>query len=244
MRLRQKLRRIVLIGVFAFLPVTLYYFSPVLSLQGAASGIITGSLLVFVGLFVSALFVGRLFCAWACPAGALQELVMLKRPRTTPRGRVAWIKWLIWSPWFLLLLFLLLQAKGVQAVDFFYQTRRGVSVTDLPGFIAYLSVVAVFGALAAAVGRRAGCHAICWMAPFMIAGRWTGRFLSVPSLKLTARPDRCSACGMCTRSCPMSIDVQGAVATQRMESSDCILCGACVDGCPRKAIGYLFRSRG
>lgn len=241
MKRRQKTRRAVILAMFASLPITLYYFSPVLSLQAASIGVIAGSVLVFLALFLSSIFLGRLFCGWACPAGGAQELVLLVRKRPSPRERIRWIKWLIWTPWFAMLLFLLLRANGVRSIDFLYQTRSGVSVSDLPGLIAYLSVVAVFAILALAVGRRAGCHVVCWMAPFMIVGRLVGRFLRLPALRLSANPLRCSSCGMCTRACPMSIDVRAAVAAQEMESTDCILCGVCVDGCPKAAIGYAFR---
>ena len=60
--IRQKVRRGLLLASLSLLPVTLYYFSPALSLQGAAAGVASGSILVFAGLFVSALFLGRAFC--------------------------------------------------------------------------------------------------------------------------------------------------------------------------------------
>ena len=71
---RQKVRRAVIISMFLLLPVTLYYFSPVLSLQAAASGIVSGSLVVFGILFIASLFLGRLFCGWVCPAGGARSL--------------------------------------------------------------------------------------------------------------------------------------------------------------------------
>ena len=38
MKTRQKVRRAAMIAAFALFPVTLYYFSPVISLQGIAGG--------------------------------------------------------------------------------------------------------------------------------------------------------------------------------------------------------------
>ena len=40
----------------------------------------------------------------------------------------------------------------------------------------------------------------------------------------------------------MSLDVNGMVQLSSMENSECILCGTCVDGCPKKAIRYTFSS--
>jgi ferredoxin-type protein NapH len=35
----------------------------------AAKGIVNGSFISFTLMFLSALFLGRLWCGWACPAG-------------------------------------------------------------------------------------------------------------------------------------------------------------------------------
>lgn len=69
---RQRVRKALLFVSFLLFPVTLYYFSPALILQGASEGVINGSFIVFGLMFLSALSVGRLWCGWACPAGALQ----------------------------------------------------------------------------------------------------------------------------------------------------------------------------
>jgi ferredoxin-type protein NapH len=128
----------------------------------------------------------------------------------------------------------------VRRIDFFYQTNRGLSVTDLPGLIAYVSVVALFVGLTAAAGRRAGCHTVCWMAPFMVIGRSVRNRIGWPSLRLSARQEDCAGCRKCSGECPMSIDVMERVKEGRLETPDCILCGSCVDACSRKVICYSF----
>jgi polyferredoxin len=101
-------------------------------------------------------------------------------------------------------------------------------------------VVLIFVVLAALVGRRAGCHTICWMAPFMMMGRWIRNRFGWPALRLQANAAACSDCMTCTRSCPMSLDVNAMVKQERMEHPECILCGTCVDGCAKAAIRYAF----
>jgi ferredoxin-type protein NapH len=241
MKTRQKVRRAALVTSLALFPVTLYYLSPMLCLQGAAGGIITGSVLVFLGQFVSALVLGRAFCGWACPAGGMQEIAALARGRRI-RRRIGWIKWLVWSPWLLALVFMLLRAGGVHAVDFTYQTTNGISVADLPGIIALVIVVVVILAPSLVMGRRASCHVLCWMAPFMVIGRKIARAVGLPGLRLTARPSACRDCGQCTKACPMSIDVAARAPGARLESQDCILCASCVDACPHGALDIGFGS--
>ena len=38
----------------------------------------------------------------------------------------------------------------------------------------------------------------------------------------------------------MSLAVHEMVGRQDMENDECILCGNCVDGCPKGAIGFTF----
>jgi ferredoxin-type protein NapH len=116
-------------------------------------------------------------------------------------------------------------------------------VTEPMQYITYLTVVGIFFGLAVLAGRRAGCHTICWMAPFMMIGRWLRNRLGWPSLRLKADPAACADCKKCSGNCPMSLDVNAMVQRGRMENAECILCGTCVDNCARQVIRYSF-SRG
>lgn len=239
---RQKVRRGMLVAACALFPVTLYYFSPVLSLTGIASGVVSGSIMVFGLQFLASLVLGRAFCGWVCPAGAVQELVGLVKGRVVNRRMLGRIKWAIWAPWVIALVFFALRAGGVRRVDFTYQTWHGISVTDMPGLIAFVSVAGLFLVLALAIGRRAGCHSVCWMAPFMVIGRKIRNIFDWPALRLAVKPEQCRECGSCGRNCPMSINVMELVQKKNLESEDCILCGSCVDACPANVIRYSFSS--
>jgi ferredoxin-type protein NapH len=70
---RQRIRKALLLVSLLLFPITIYYFSPYIIVDGAAQGIINASFLVFGLMFISALFAGRLWCGWLCPAGSLQE---------------------------------------------------------------------------------------------------------------------------------------------------------------------------
>ena len=236
---RQRWRRAVQLVMLMSFPASFYYFSPVIAAMGAAEGIVTGSVLLFGLLLASSLLTGRLFCSWICPAGALGDVAAEIRPRRVRRGRIHRIKYLVWAPWLALMLLLFMNHGGASEVQPFYGTEWGLSTTSAGSLTVYLVVVLVFVALPLAVGRRAACHTICWMAPFMIAGRWVGNTLRVPAVRLAAVPG-CAGCGRCSTACPMSLDVQQMANRLSMGHSDCMLCGECIDVCRARVISYRW----
>jgi len=240
---RQRLRAALLLVSLLLFPVTIYYFSPYLCVVGAAGGIVAGSTLVFTVLFFLSVPFGRLFCGWICPAGALQEFAARVEPRPVGRKRIGWIKYAIWLPWILCIGALLLSHRRMLRVDFFYQTDRGISVARPEAYAVYLSVVAIFLAVPLLLGRRGACHAICWMAPFMVAGRKLSRFLHIPSLTLPTDPSACTSCGRCTGSCPMSLHVAKLAGKGMVDHAECVLCGTCADACPHGVIRYGFKKK-
>jgi polyferredoxin len=217
-------------------------------IDGASQGILNGSFIVFGLMLIGALWLGRLWCGWACPVGGLAEMSFAVNNRPVNGKKIDWIKWAIWAPWIAIIAWAAVAAGGYRTVDPLLDTVGGISVAgdaERPAMFAYIiyyGVVGTFLALSIFVGRRAGCHAICWMAPFMILSRKLPNLAGWPALRLQADPERCSQCKSCTTNCPMSLDVNGMVQLNRMEAAECILCGTCVDGCPKKAIRFTFSS--
>jgi ferredoxin-type protein NapH len=229
------------IMTFLAFPITMNFLSPYVIVDAAASGIINGSLIMFGLMFISSLFLGRAWCGWVCPGGGLQEIV---EPVNTRRvnPKINWIKWLIWTPWITLIGWLVIRAGGYTHIDFLYLTENGISVDQPMKYIIYYGVVLILVVLAVAIGRRAGCHTICWMAPFMMIGRWVRNRFGWAALRLSANTPACTNCQQCTKGCPMSLDVNAMVHKDQMENAECILCGSCIDGCSKKVIRYTFSS--
>lgn len=246
--LRQRIRKTAIILTFLSFPVTMNFLSPYVIIDGAMSGIVNGSLVMFGLMFVSSLFLGRAWCGWVCPGGGMQEIVESVNSKPVDGRKLDWIKWLIWIPWVTLIVWLAVRAGGYRTVDLLFHTQNGISVAGSPdrpiliAYIIYYVVIGLFVGLAMLVGRRAGCHTICWMAPFMMIGRWLRDRAGWPSLRLVANAASCADCKKCTSSCPMSLDVNAMVQIEKMENSECILCGTCVDNCAQNAIRYSFSS--
>ena len=237
---RQNIRQGLILLSFFLFPATFYYLSPVLILEAAYNGIVNGSFIVFGLLFASALFLGRGWCGWLCPAAGCQEALFAARNKKINRGN--WIKWMIWFPWMGSIIWLALRAGGYTEVKPSYQTVYGISVTDLQSFMIYMAVLLVLIVLPSlAFGRRSFCHHLCWMAPFMIIGRKLGNGIRLHSLRLREEKEKCVRCHRCTEHCPMSLPVEDMVAKDKMEHSECILCGTCADTCREKTIALTFR---
>jgi polyferredoxin len=244
--LRQRIRKALVIITFLSFPVTMNFLSPYVIIDGAMNGIVNGSLIMFGLMFVSSLFLGRAWCGWVCPGGGMQEIVEPVNKKPVNGRKIDWIKWVIWIPWISIILMMVVRAGGYSSVNLLFHTQNGISVAgsaDRPimfAYFIYYIVIGLFVGLAVFAGRRAGCHTVCWMAPFMMIGRWIRNRFGWASLRLTADASACADCKRCTRNCPMSLDVNGMVQVERMENSECILCGTCVDNCPESAIRYSF----
>jgi polyferredoxin len=232
-----------IILMFVLFPLIYYYFSPYLIIMGASEGIVVGSLLVFVLLFVSSLFLGRAFCGWVCPAGATQELCTRIRDKNFKNGKKNLIKYVIWVPWISIIILMFIQAGTIVAIDPLYQTYYGISITGLESAIMFVAIAGLIAVIALLAGKRGACHTICWMAPFMIIGRKIRNSLNWSALQLEADNKKCTNCKVCTRNCSMDLDVNSMVQNQSMENSECILCGNCVESCPQGAIQYSFGKR-
>jgi ferredoxin-type protein NapH len=224
-------------------PITLNYLSPYVIYMAAARGVINAGLIVFLLLFISSLFFGRAFCAYVCPAGAAQDCMSEVNGKPFKGGWRNRIKYFIWVPWLLGIAALAVMAGGYGSIDLFFMTDGGISVNEPYKYLIFYGVYLIFIALSFIFGKRAACHSICWMAPFMILGNRLGRLLKIPSLKLEAQSDKCSGCLKCGKACPMSIDVSSLVKKGDMRSDECILCGECVKTCPARAITRSFSRR-
>jgi ferredoxin-type protein NapH len=237
---RQKKRLVIAVVMAALFPLVFYYFSPYLVIMGATEGIIAGDVLVFAGLFLTSLFVGRAWCGWACPAGAVQQFCSKANGKNYNGKKRNVVKYLIWVPWLSIIAVMFVQAGGVKMVDPLYQTYYGISISNFQSAIMFIVILAAFSVFALTAGKWAACHTICWMAPFMIVGRKIRNSANWPSLQLRANQEKCANCKTCNNNCSMSLDVNAMVQQESMENSECILCGACVDSCPKGVIKYSF----
>jgi ferredoxin-type protein NapH len=240
---RQKIRRAMLILTFLLVPVTIFYISPIVVMMGASEGVVTGSFLLYVALFLTSLVAGRIWCGWLCPMGACQEIASPLMRKTVKEGWRNSIKYGVTALWLAAIAFSFAGAGGLRSVDPFYGTVNGISISSLQVLTIVVVIFSAILAVAFIAGRRGVCHVFCPIAGIMVAGRKIRNFAGWPALVLGADGSRCIDCGKCSKKCPMGLDVHGMVRQGKMENADCILCASCADNCTEGVIRYSVNGK-
>lgn len=236
---RQKIRKTFLIISLLLFPVTLYYFSPALIINAALRGIINGSFIVFMMMLIFSIPFGRLFCAYLCPAGGMQECAFAVNDKLPRQGWKNYVKYIIWFVWILAVILCYFFKGEIIGIDFFFETEHGISVSGIQSYIIYYGIVMLIFIPAVLFGKRVFCHYFCWMAPFMALGIQIRRALHLPGLHIKVKDEKaCISCGKCNKECPMGLPVSEMIKEGQVKSVECIQCGACIDGCPRKVLAY------
>ena len=238
---RQQIRQALLLLLFVSLPVTLFYISPIILLMGLSEGIATGSMVLFMVTFLLSLVIGRFWCGWFCPIGEFQELCSGIQNQPVTGGRLNLIKYGVWALWLLLVILAVTAAGGIHAVNIFYSTNSGISLTEPISYVVFFIILAGVFLLAVFAGKRGFCHYLCPICVNFIIGRKIRNLFRWPALHLTGDSTRCTSCNKCTKACPMGLDVQNMVKKDHMENTECILCASCADICSKKAISYGFQ---
>lgn len=242
----MKLRRTLIFIAFLLFPITIWYFSPYLIIQAMFQHILNGSFFVFMAMLLISTFAGRAWCGYLCPAGGLQECCMRINGQPAKQGGRNKIKYVLWCAWMIGIIVTFILGKNGVTIDFFYMTDHGISVTGIYNYIIYYGVLFLFAVPALIHGKRAACHYICWMAPFLVIGSSVGRLLHIPQLHIEAKREDCVSCGKCSQSCPMGLDVRQLVTQNRNSTcTECIQCGECVHACPKHVLHYkmIWRNR-
>lgn len=240
---RQHIRRLLLLVSLLLFPVTMWYFSPAIIIMAMTQHVLNGSFFVFLSMLILAMFLGRSFCGYLCPAGGLQECSASINGKPAVQGKRKLIKYVIWTVWIAAVVISFILGRGTVSVDFFFMTDHGVSVTEIYNYIVYYAVILLLLLPSLVFGKRAACHYICWMAPFMIIGEKLGQKLHIPQIHVTADNGKCISCRKCDSVCPMGLEVDQMVKeNNRCTSTDCIQCGACVDSCPESVLSYSWKT--
>lgn len=250
----QRIRKTVMILLLISMPVVFAWMSPVVIIIAGIHRTVNMGMIIFLIWFVSSLFLGRAYCSYACWGGAGQEVFGGLIKKSFKRGnRARWriIRYIIFIVWIAAIFATPLINGGFLQMNPFFPNELDTPMQFLSiprevsaGFFMYFGMqLIVFIILPLLFGNRAACHLACPMSVLGDIGARIGRMLRVPHLKLATEPQKCTNCMKCSLSCQMGLEVTKMVQRGAVEDTDCILCGECVEACPKKVIRYsLSRS--
>lgn len=183
----------------------------------------------FIGLAVIG---NKLICGWACPFGALQELIyslpIFKKikKRKLPFALTNAIR----AGLFLIMLLFLFGVVGGRkgTVIYHYVNPFNLFNLDFETLSILLTVILVL--LASFVVYRPFCQFIC---PFGFLS-WMAERLSI--VRVTIDQENCTQCGACIKACPLTA-AKGLVHGKAF-SADCFSCARCLNACAFDAIHY------
>jgi len=191
---------------------------------------------------------GRAICGWGCPIGFLQRGTSKVARKVKTRsfaqrlGSTKFEKYFRYNKYAMLVVFVFLTSMLIGFI-FTDVCPIGVLVGTLPilflnpgqfvpnyFFPIAMVIFALFLIMIFTVERG-------WCRYFCPVGALLGPMNKVSMLHMDVKTDGCTHCNLCSRSCPMGIDVPNM-----HRDPECILCGKCVDACPNKFIQYKVKS--
>lgn len=147
------------------------------------------AVIFFLVPLLFALFAGRIFCAGACPLGAIQDLFLIK-PIELPK----WIQKVLGIiPFLYLGLAVLYAATKSEFIICRYDPFVGFFRLDAPF---HMLVLGCLFLLAGIFVARPYCRFFC---PYSVLLGWMSRF---SSNHMTITPSACIQCKLCANSCP------------------------------------------
>ncbi len=191
------------------------------------------SKLIALIFFVALAIIGnKLICGWACPFGALQELIYsIPILRKVKRWKTPfWLTNTVRGGLFCVSLLFLFGIVGGRKgfVIYHYLNPFNLFNLDFDHWLILLTIV-MFLTLAFFT-YRPFCHLIC---PFGLIS-WIAEKFSF--YRVIIDEEKCTKCGACIKACPLHA-AKGKVESKTF-SADCFSCARCLNVCPVDAIHY------
>jgi ferredoxin-type protein NapH len=177
---------------------------------------------MLVGI-IGAFFNGRYVCGNLCPRGAFFDRLIT--PISPQRKIRSFLRNMVfrWSVLILLMGFMI------------YRLSQNLGSWEHWGHVFWLMCTAttVLGIVLALFIRARTWCAFCPIGTF-------GKVIGVQKISLKLNAEKCIACNLCSKVCPMGLSVVSK-NKELTVNSDCIKCLECVSRCPRQALFPVSR---
>ena len=194
-------------------------------------GYLLPAILVLSVLLSSSLLVGRIFCGFACPLGALQELLSKINFKADLKAQAEskyhievssqvpiLVRWAFLGFLFLLTFWNLIILPMFNPMSGFLFFRAYFAPSVIIPFIGLIVV-----SFASVFLYRPWCRFLC---PFGAGSSLCSQFAGTKY----QRTDACTECGACEKICPTK------EAARESKKGECYYCNRCIEVCPNDAI--------
>ncbi len=207
-------------------------------------------------LLIPTLLLGRFFCGWICPFGALHHFVgwVFNTRNKAQRIKSNRYRPLYQGKYYILIVMIVAAVFGslqIGLLDPICLLHRSLTASLLP---ALKMPMAASESLAQYVGEQK-MHQLGWVIGFLIVllvsmnlviprffcralcplGAVLGILSRFSLWRIERDPDRCTDCGLCVQSCEGACDPDG-----RLRKSECFACFNCIEDCPHGALRFAF----
>lgn len=198
------------------------------------------STIIGLSLLILTPFIGRLFCGWLCPMGAIQEL-LYRLSNGKLKGRK---KYLISTKWDrilkslkygILALNIVLATLLIQAL--YMNACPVMAIANIGSYLKISAIVLLLFLTASLFIERFACRYLCPFGAMMSILLKISNKLKIPRLMIKVNKEMCVNCDLCSSNCPMQIRVD---EKSKVTDSDCIMCFRCKAKCPRKGIDCQY----
>ncbi len=192
----------------------------------------TAKVVAFLFFIALAVVGNKLICGWACPFGALQELIysipVLKeiKKRKVPFALTNTIR----GGLFMIMLLFLFGIVGGRKGLVIYHYLNPFNLFNLDFETISILLTIVLALLGSFFIYRPFCQFIC---PFGFIS-WIAERFSIVRVRIDN--DKCTQCGDCIKACPLAA-AKDRVYGNRLPA-DCFSCARCLNVCPVDAIKY------
>jgi polyferredoxin len=232
---------ILLLVSFSIFPITVIYLAPAPPIMSLRAGVINLSVLTIISIFISGFFLRRAFCGWLCPGGGCQLVAQALNNKRIQNLKTNWFRIIIVSVWVVIMIATVVFREQFPKLDVDHPGAGKFATANIRYFLPYIPVVIFIFLFIYLFGRRGFCHRGCWIYPLIAFSSKLGTLIHIPSLYVAIKNnDACKDCKICTRVCPMSIDVYNHIEGKIKLPNNCIQCGLCIDKCPKEVLAFSF----
>lgn len=183
------------------------------------------ALICMLAPVITAFFGGRFWCGNFCPRGSLNDIIVPKI------SRKAGIPKLFKKSWFKLLFFAILMGGLAVQITFAWGNNTAVGAV----FVRMIIITTLLSLLLGGIFSPRSWCAIC---PMGTLSQYISEIRPVSDKisHVTFDSKKCVNCRICSKNCPIEIDVLKYKDAGKVTNASCLKCEVCVDKCPKNSL--------